>query len=103
MVVDTTFSQYRGGYYPETKKCVVYHPCCFFFDVRQPFAGGSGPFDLRPAPLRLALVPRHGQKEFIDYPGGGSSLRLVDTSGAPWVLPFSAPCRICSFDSFCFG
>ena len=43
-------------------------------------------------PSAWALVPRHGQKGFIGHPGGGSSLRLVDTSGAPWVLPF--PCYV---------
>ena len=103
MVVDATFSQYRGGgaTTPKLKNALSKSSSLYFsFDVHQPFAGGSGPFDLGPAPLRRALVPRHGQKGFIDHPGGGSSLRLVDTSGAPWVLPFPAPCRFCSFDSF---
>ena len=61
----------------------------FFF---RPLPGGQVHLILDLPPSAWALVPRHGQKGFIDHPGGGSSLRLVDTSGAPWVLPF--PCYV---------
>ena len=68
---------------------LLFGPLAFFFG---PLPGGQVHLILDLPPSAWALVPRHGQKGFIGHPGGGSSLRLVDTSGAPWVLPF--PCYV---------
>ena len=102
-----TFSSVEGATTPTLKNAPsILSPLCsslWPFDVFfGPLPGGQVHLILDLPPSAWALVPRHGQKGFIDHPGGGSSLRLVDTSGAPWVLPFPAPCSVCSFDSFCF-
>ena len=92
-----TFSSVEGATTPTLKNAPsILSPLCsslWPFDVFfGPLPGGQVHLILDLPPSAWALVPRHGQKGFIGHPGGGSSLRLVDTSGAPWVLPF--PCYV---------
>ena len=90
--IDNTFSSVEGATTPTLKNAPsILSPLCsslWPFDVFfGPLPGGQVHLILDLPPTARALVPRHGQKWFIGHPGGGSSLRLVDTSGAhvPWL------------------
>ena len=56
--------------------------------MNQPFAGGSGPFDLGPAPLRLGTCTTSWTKGFLVTQAGALPFVWCGTSGAPRVLPF---------------
>ena len=54
-----------------------------------PMNQGSGPLDLGPAPLRLGTCTASWTKGLLFTQAGALPFVSVDTSGAPWVLPFT--------------